>query len=359
MPEIYHVEQITSGCNNNELTLLMRWNGAKMVVNIDRNLSSDVAENLLIDKYMSVYLDGDEDGIDAVQDDLLDAVNEAGHVLLDQLAPPSILNSSDLHSALFPPQFSFNLVTVGGEVKLFSEGSHLLEKTEISGEGYKSAVPVIGFELSNTSSPPFQYQLEIKDGLKLPRHQTTDIRIVEKLLGDGYISHVCVEGHDMCAKVGRDFDSEAIQRELDCLSRISTLAAQQNSKVNIPKLLGLIETADDEKVIGILEELIPQPKSQELSSLAMIQDVSAIPKQRREAWASQVRWTVGWLHENGIVWGDAKAANVLIHSQTDETWIIDFGGGTTRGWVDENLAGTVEGDNQAVGKIFDLLEVDI
>lgn len=108
---------------------------------------------------------------------------------------------------------------------------------------------------------------------------------------------------------------------------------------------------------GVLEEFIPQPESQELSTLAMIDDVSAIPKKRREAWAAQVRRTVDWLHENGIVWGDGKADNVLIHTDTDEPWLIDFGGGSTPGWVDEHLAGTPEGDDQAVRRIFESLQV--
>lgn len=123
-------------------------------------------------------------------------------------------------------------------------------------------------------------------------------------------------------------------------------------------LLGLIETPGDGKVIGILEELIPQAESQELSSLAMIEDVSAIPEQRRKAWATHIRRTVGWLHDNGIVWGDGKADNVLIHPDSDEPWLIDFGGGTTPGWVDEHLAGSVDGDNQAVCRIFEFLEVE-
>lgn len=65
-----------------------------------------------------------------------------------------------------------------------------------------------------------------------------------------------------------------------------------------------------------------------------------------------------WLHDKGIIWGDGKADNVLIHPDSDEPWLIDFGGGTTRGWVDEHLAGTVDGDNQAVSRIFEFLKVE-
>lgn len=218
-----------------------------------------------------------------------------------------------------------------GELKFLLEGSHRLERSEIPGQGYKNAVPIPGFTLPSTESPPLNLQLEVSKGLGLPRHQTTNILIVEKLLGDGYISHVSVDGCDMCAKVGKDFDGGALQREFDCLSRISTLNAQERSRVNIPNLLGLIETPSDERVIGILEELIPLPEGEELSSLASIENVSAIPEQRRKAWATQIRRTVDWLHDKGIIWGDGKADNVLIHPDPDEPWLIDFGGGTTRG----------------------------
>lgn len=318
MPAIYYIEQTIQSCDNDELTVLVRWNGARMIVNIYRNLSSNVVENSLIDNYSSACLQDDDDEEDGARDQLLDAINEAGEALLDSLAPPSMPESSNLHSALFPQQFSFILVTVGGELKLLLEGSHRLEKSEIPGEGYKSAVPITGFTLPSTESPPVRFQLEVNEGLDLPRHQTTDILIIEKLLGDGYISHVSVDRRDMCAKVGKDFDGGALQRELDCLSRITTLNDKETSRVNIPNLLGLIETPNDGKVIGILEELVPLPESDELSSLAIIEDVSAIPKQRRKAWATQIQRTVDWLHDKGIIWGDGKADNVLIHPDSDE-----------------------------------------
>lgn len=176
MPAIYYVEQTIHGCNNDELTLFVRWNGARMVVNVDRNLSSSVVENLLIDKYSSACLQDDEDEEDAVRDQLLDAIHEAGHALLDQLAPPSTPESSNLHSVLFPQQFSFNLVTVGGELKLLLEGSHQLEKSEIPGNGYKRAVPIAGFTLPNAESRPIQFQLEVKEGLEFPRQTSGSLR---------------------------------------------------------------------------------------------------------------------------------------------------------------------------------------
>lgn len=59
----------------------------------------------------------------------------------------------------------------------------------------------------------------------------------------------------------------------------------------------------------------------------------------------------------GVVWGDGKADNVLVHRDSDDAWIIDFGGGWTEGWVDREVSGTAEGDNVAMQKIFEFLGV--
>ena len=40
----------------------------------------------------------------------------------------------------------------------------------------------------------------------------------------------------------------------------------------------------------------------------------------------------------------------------DDAWLIGFGGGWTEGWVDEALADTVEGDEQAVERIMQFME---
>jgi len=53
-------------------------------------------------------------------------------------------------------------------------------------------------------------------------------------------------------------------------------------------------------------------------------------------------------------WGDAKPENIFING--GELVIIDFGGEYTDGWVDENKAGTVDGDNQGKAKIFSWLD---
>jgi hypothetical protein len=51
--------------------------------------------------------------------------------------------------------------------------------------------------------------------------------------------------------------------------------------------------------------------------------------------------------------GDAKPDNVLIDKNNDHAWIIDFGGGYTRGFVGREKAGTIERDLQGLEKIVE------
>ncbi|KAK3988443.1 hypothetical protein QBC44DRAFT_360017 [Cladorrhinum sp. PSN332] len=79
-----------------------------------------------------------------------------------------------------------------------------------------------------------------------------------------------------------------------------------------------------------------------------------IPIALRQRWAKQIRETVEQLHDAGLVWGDAKAENVMIDTN-DDAWLIDLGGGYTKGWVDKDKAGTKEGDLQGLAKIVEHL----
>jgi len=78
------------------------------------------------------------------------------------------------------------------------------------------------------------------------------------------------------------------------------------------------------------------------------------PQSSRERWAEQIQTSLRALHNGGIVWGDAKAANVAIDVYGD-AWIIDFGGGYTRGWVDEENTETIEGDLQGLKEILSFI----
>jgi serine/threonine-protein kinase RIO1 len=123
----------------------------------------------------------------------------------------------------------------------------------------------------------------------------------------------------------------------------------------VPKLAGLVKSPDNGEIFGILEEFIPT----DLEVLHTLRDVdpSTVAKTQRKKWASQVQEMVSLLHEIGVVWGDGKPHNVLVHKDTHDAWLIDFGGSWTHGWVDRDLMGTEQGDDQAVERIIKFLEI--
>ncbi|KAJ5464051.1 hypothetical protein N7475_007186 [Penicillium sp. IBT 31633x] len=70
----------------------------------------------------------------------------------------------------------------------------------------------------------------------------------------------------------------------------------------------------------------------------------------RQKWVDQVSHTINHLHSYNIIWGDAKAANVLIDANED-AYLIDFGGGYTEGWVEKKKSNSTEGDLQGLENI--------
>ncbi|KAM4060837.1 hypothetical protein HRG_014325 [Hirsutella rhossiliensis] len=123
---LYYIEQVSYGCGDG-ITFHIRWNGARMIVNFDPSPSPNATEKFLIQKYMSACLGGDEDKVDEVQDEIIGVIVGVGVATFDQIAPPLAEPQSSLHSNIFPPQYFFNLITVGGTMKLLSEGSYHLE----------------------------------------------------------------------------------------------------------------------------------------------------------------------------------------------------------------------------------------
>ena len=143
-----------------------------------------------------------------------------------------------------------------------------------------------------------------------------------------------------------------LEQELDSLQKIARASLSASKSIQFPRLLGYVKHAENRHIIGLLREWIPS----DLHRLRDI-DVPTIPRERREKWAAQIRGTVNQLHEIGVVWGNGKINNVVI-GNGDNAWLIDFEGGWTEGWVDEELADTMEGDEQAVRNIAKFLGIN-
>lgn len=135
------------------------------------------------------------------------------------------------------------------------------------------------------------------------------------------------------------------QAELVAYKKIAE--AELGLRVRVCHLRGVVQN-NEGLLMGMLLTYIDQPRT---LLDALWGDTSLALRQR---WATQVSETVAELHKANIVWGDAKAENVLIDSENN-AWVTDFGGGYTVGWVDAENAGTVPGDLQGLARILDFL----
>ncbi|KAK3681508.1 hypothetical protein LTR37_020887 [Vermiconidia calcicola] len=154
-------------------------------------------------------------------------------------------------------------------------------------------------------------------------------------------------------KVVDNRQPQPVKRELDILHRIES--SRLHERMRVPTLQGLVYVDGTEansrgqrKVMGFLLTDIPSPKP-----LTTMLEPS-VSREMRDQWAAEAERMKEVLHENNIVWGDAKADNFMV-DKDDNLWIIDFGGSYTEGWVDSELNETEEGDNMGTEKVVNAL----
>ena len=131
-------------------------------------------------------------------------------------------------------------------------------------------------------------------------------------------------------------------RESNFVRAVSTL--QQCRPANIVRLLGLVKADGSDKIEGMLINYVEGARG--------LRDVNVISLDECEKWSSQV---IEYLHGKELVWGDAKAANVLV-GKDGNAILIDFGGGYTSGCVDEINHNSPVGDFQGLESIVLFLE---
>lgn len=331
VPEDWQAVEWDAGCGDG-LFITILYHNKRFHVSLLPPSSTDTIEGPLIAKF-DFMDDEDGDQIQAAQDEIGLIVYKAGKSIWIQLAPPlpNGEKPSDLHSHLYPETFNFRFITNNGKAELIS-------------------YEIEDFEVHDHDPRP---SMKIINNIGLPQYSSKDICVLETLVGQGYITRVLVEGRAMCCKAGDEAFSRGIEREFDCLRKVAR--SELVNSIRVPRLLGLVTSAETGLIIGILEEYVPTGK---LSDLRLLEDegIEASPE-RRQKWATQIWETVDLLHKIGVIWGDGKPDNVLIHEVTDDAWVIDFGGSFTNGWVDEELIETPEGDEQAVGKILEFLKI--
>lgn len=194
--------------------------------------------------------------------------------------------------------------------------------------------------------------------IEVPWYSSADLTVLECAdTPDPY--HPCLVKHQqsgkkMFFKTVDNYNTQPIKREIDILDKIEKKGLRQ--KFHCPQLLGIVTCATPAEVeknsrnsiMGYLQTAINQP-----TPLTTKLD-SAVPQDKRDVWARKADEAKKILHENGIIWGDAKADNFIVDAE-ENLWIIDFGGSYTEGWVDPDIAETKRGDTMGVTKIVNAL----
>jgi tRNA A-37 threonylcarbamoyl transferase component Bud32 len=246
--------------------------------------------------------------------------------LLETVAPDPKQNLKiTVHDFLHPEVFYYSLRAADGE----------LIPVQSDGRGAGMLAP--GLELDGSVFSP-----------AWPSFLPTEVEICITNPEDAISarpSKVLVNGNAICfAKLYQANETNMALRELENYKRITESNLDPN--VRICRLLGVIKD-DENQLIGLLLTYIDC----DFLTLACAVEHDT-PVSTRQKWVDQVTDTLTQLHNAGLVWGDAKPDNILIDKNGD-AWVIDFGGGYTRGYVEREKAGTVEGDLQGLEKIIE------
>jgi serine/threonine protein kinase len=158
---------------------------------------------------------------------------------------------------------------------------------------------------------------------------------------DDAIFKVKVDATYCMKTVHRKLNVKCFQREIKIL--------QDCFHPNIIRLNALVTDGDD-RVEGMLLDYVANAR--ELGKL------ESLSGDQYAQWSTQIHDAITYLHNKDLVWGDAKAGNVLIR-EDDTVVLIDFGGGFTEGWVDLPNCGTMKGDWQGYERIMEFLKAKV
>ncbi|KAF2965718.1 hypothetical protein GQX73_g7863 [Xylaria multiplex] len=261
-----------------------------------------------------------------VANNLTTLVSNACFSLMRKTAPPVPLpEPRTLDEELYPPTYALQVLTKGDQLS-----SHPID--------FK------GPELV----PPISEQQFRALGIETAIYRPSEVTLISCM--KGLVWKVEVGGETMICKVSKnDVFGPTLANELEVYQKISQLG--NGSK--FPKMKGAVKSHTG--VIAILLSYIPH-RHHNLFTILEDTKTGLLPKTEataamRTKWAEQIRRSVTQLHELGILWLDTKTDNVLIDDEGNAI-VLDFGGGNTVGWVDEDKYGTLEGETQGLEKIM-------
>lgn len=271
------------------------------------------------------------DKFDTLMDEVLGVILDAGRPLFCGQVTPTHHDQS-LNRFLFPPTLYFRLEAPGSCASIVPINSS------------ESSIILYADSRVNRS---FVEELQIRQDL--PRFTPDEVTVTKPFLrGASTISAtVQVRGRDMFCKAcsgPNGLYGTRKGRELECLGDMLK-AFPEPGMIQVPQIFGYIHHKDTELILGFLREWIPGRRLCDV-------DVAISTLENRHKWVLQISQTIERLHEHGIVWGNGKPINIVINER-DDAWLINFGVGTTKGWVDEEMAETMEGDKQVLRKIVE------
>ena len=306
--------KITFKCNNKFFVILL---------SIESPVDS--IERSYLNRLDGPLSSGDEEYTEQIFEELADFLAGLCQPVFREfaaIAPERTCQIQNLYSLLYLEVIQLRLVTTNGIAIL-----HLQEGPQIS--------------------TPNSFRWEDP---KLPVFKPSEIDILDTLKS-GTVFKGLIKGVTVCAKVlGHQGSAKSMQREISLLQQIAE--AKFNPRLRTSTLSGLVSSEDDSSlIIGILIDYIDSGLP-DLSSMA----IDSIPQVTRGRLAKQISDDLGRLHRSGLIWGDAKAGNIVLDKESNP-WIIDFGGGSTVGWVDADLADSVSGDLQGLRQILKFLQI--
>ncbi|KAK4663431.1 hypothetical protein QC763_0098480 [Podospora pseudopauciseta] len=272
--------------------------------------------------------------------------------LMTQMAPnPPIELTRYLHSYLYPPWFILEAgVAESGRVQPYFKAA--LSRQEFGRPGeyitnnflqpYLS--PLLNSKLNKYSSRQVQVLAQtpqlvpsrvlvdgtvyfFKPWISGQVHGYHELQSYRKILADTEASPPLLADARICRLYGLIIDNDD-----DVLQHYPLDNGEEGHSGT--RLVGLLLTYIENR--GTLKDLAPWSDD--------------CTNEDRLRWSGQIHYSVEYLHNAGVIWGDAKPQNVLIDMEGD-AWLIDFGGSYTPGWVDEDKQETVEGDRQGVQRI--------
>ncbi|KAI1744799.1 hypothetical protein F4680DRAFT_405986 [Xylaria scruposa] len=344
------IEVLTGGEKDDDATVSVRFNGRRFNIWLSPTFFQNSPETTtLYLKYLQAIHPSGPGEIEGINDeDVYKWIVALFKPLFVQLAPeplpsfdPEKIRSGEakplLSEYLFPQTFGCRLEAVD-EMSIprhiDNHGGLITPRTYLDGDLLDVMEDWTCFVDPSEIEVYFPNPEDALD--KFPRRVRVDFD------GSGHMTTCFFKGFGMGIGVG----DCPMSKEIKAYEKIHK--AKFSPDVRVGRLYGVAHDESSDTTLGLLLAYIDY----RTTLYDAVEDDT--PLAMKQKWARQIEDTLKELHRVGVIWGDAKADNVIIDKENNAV-ITDFEGGYTDGWVDAEKAGTVEGDLQGFQNIMAFL----